>query len=268
MRVLDIDMDYFMEYPAYFVSTNDSSRLSQEVYGEFVWSETMVRQFLENNLGLSKENKVKGRIVSNHNEALLFWKELYRKKELDIPFEVIHVDSHADLGLGFNSWEYIQKKLLSYPVIERPFHNRYVDACGKENEEGIGDYLLFAIAYRWISKLTYCANPYGDKNDYLWNTMKNFEENFIFDAPTYNIVQLLYNPNMDMPKYNDSKEIKQKYIDGSCKEPEVPFLIIPTVEGVMYDGNFEFAVLSQSPNYTPANADYIMDIFRDYIIEI
>lgn len=268
MRILDLDMDYFMEYPAYFVSADNSSRLPEEGYGELVWPETRVRQFLENNLGLSKENKVKGRIVSNHNEALSFWKELNRKEELNVPFEVIHVDSHADLGLGFNSYNYIYKELLSYPAKERPFHNRYVDAYGKENGEGIGDYLLFAIAYRWISKLTYCANPNGDKNDFIWNTLKNFEENFIYDAPIYNVIQLLYNPNMDMPTYKDSKEVKQKYIDGSYKEPEVPFLIIPTIQDVRYDGNFEFAVLSQSPNYTPANADYIMDIFKDYIIEI
>ena len=29
-----------------------------------------------------------------------------------------------------------------------------------------------------------------------------------------------------------------------------------------------YAVLAQSPNYTPASADYIMDIFREYIEEI
>lgn len=29
-----------------------------------------------------------------------------------------------------------------------------------------------------------------------------------------------------------------------------------------------FVVMAQSPNYTPASADFIMDIIREYIIEI
>ena len=55
---------------------------------------------------------------------------------------------------------------------------------------------------------------------------------------------------------------------NSRKEPEVPFLIIPTIEDVHFDGDFDFAVLAQSPNYTPASADFIMDIFREYIVEV
>ena len=35
-----------------------------------------------------------------------------------------------------------------------------------------------------------------------------------------------------------------------------------------FDGNFDYAVMAQSPNYTPASADFILDIFREYIEEI
>jgi len=51
------------------------------------------------------------------------------------------------------------------------------------------------------------------------------------------------------------------------KEPEIPFLIIPTIEDVKYNGDFDFIVMAQSPNYTPASADYIMDVLREYIEE-
>ena len=40
------------------------------------------------------------------------------------------------------------------------------------------------------------------------------------------------------------------------------------IEDVSFRGDFDFAVLAQSPNYTPASADFIMDIFREYIEEI
>lgn len=266
MKVLDIDMDYFMEEIAH---TNDyvTERLSEEKFGGCVWSRERIYHFIESNLGLSKEKKIKGRIVSGHNEALNFWKELIAHNELTVPFEVIHVDSHADLGLGFESPFRIMESLLFYPVKERPEHNKYVDCNGNIRAEGIGDYLLFAVAYQWISMITYCANPNGDKNDYVWETLKDFHEELIWDKPVKNVIQLTYNPDMDVPHYNDSDGLKKKYLQGSRKEPEVPLWIIPTIDGVKYKGDFDFIVMAQSPNYTPASADCIIDIIREYIDE-
>ena len=45
-------------------------------------------------------------------------------------------------------------------------------------------------------------------------------------------------------------------------------MIIPSIQDVKYDGDFDFVVLAQSPNYTPTSADFIMDIVREYIVEI
>lgn len=223
---------------------------------------------MENNLGSSKNNKIKGRIISGHNESLFFWKELIAKGELTTSFEVIHVDSHADLGLGYSSCKYILDDLLRYTVNERPYHNRYVNCFGNESEEGIGDYLLFAIAYQWISNLVYCANPNSDKNDYIVDILKNFHEEYIWGKPVENIIQLAYNLNMKRPNYDDCTEIKEKYVKTSIKDPEVPMLIIPTVEGVRYNGDFDYIVMAQSPNYTPASADFIMDILSEYLEKI
>ena len=66
MKILDLDMDYFMDSVAH---TPDSvlERLSEADYGDCVWSERRVRSFLEENLGLSKERKLPGRIVCGHN---------------------------------------------------------------------------------------------------------------------------------------------------------------------------------------------------------
>lgn len=267
MKILDLDMDYFMDNIAISISESTTNRLSEESYGNGVWSEKRIRYFLEDNLGLSKERKIKGRIVSGHNESLFYWKELIEKGDLTVPFEVIHIDSHADLGLGYSSWTYILNSLLQYPVSERPLHNHYVDCYGNTKKEGIGDYLLFAIAYRWISKLTYCVNPNGDKDDYLWDTLKDFHENHIWDDPVENIIQLVYNPKMNFPGFNDSDEEKEAYLNAGIKEPEVPMLIIPTIEAVKYNGDFDFVIMAQSPNYTPASADFIMDIIREYITE-
>ena len=107
MRVLDLDMDYFMKSVATFIGESETDRLPEDDYGDYVWTEREVRDFLENNLGLSKGNKIRGRVVAGHNESLFFWRELIEKGELTTPFDVIHVDSHADLGLGYRSWAHI-----------------------------------------------------------------------------------------------------------------------------------------------------------------
>lgn len=264
MKVLDLDMDYFMEHIASFISFNTSERLDEDGYGDTVWSEERVRDFLENNLGLSKNNKIPGRVVVGHNESLFFWEELLEQGKLTDPFEVVHVDSHADLGLGCSSSDFLQSAFLTLPVETR----RRI----RDDDEGvgisIGDYLLWAVAYKMISKITYCANPNGDKNDYVWDTLKDFKEDMIWNKPISNYIQLKYNSQMEWPKYNDSKEYKKKYMLGAIKDPEVELRIIPTIEDVKFQGDFDYAVIAQSPNYTPASADFILDVFREYIVEI
>lgn len=76
MKVLDLDMDYFMKSVATFINESEPERLPEEDYGDSVWSEREVRNFLEGNLGLSKQNRIKGRVVAGHNESLFFWREL------------------------------------------------------------------------------------------------------------------------------------------------------------------------------------------------
>lgn len=248
--------------------SSDSSmdRLPEEEYGEFVWKRNEVIDFLEHNIGLSKSHRIPGRIVCGHNEALFFWQELIVKDRLLVPFDVIHVDSHADLGLGYASWNHICREMLAYPVEERPKHSEY-EFSGNMLKEGIGDYLLYAIAYRMLSSITYCGNPYKDNNDYLQEILKGFKEEYIYDKPVRNIIQLLYNKNC-FPYYDSSEVEKREFIKHSVKEPEVPFIIIPTIEDVNFNGAFDYAVMAQSPNYTPASADFIIDIFRSYIEEI
>lgn len=50
-----------------------------------------------------------------------------------------------------------------------------------------------------------------NKNDYVWDTLKDFKEDMIWDKPISNYIQLKYNSQMEWPKYNDSKEYKKKY---------------------------------------------------------
>lgn len=267
MRVLDLDMDYFMETVVTDISFCVSNRLSEEEYGGYVWTRERVRNFLEYNLGLSKDKKIQGRIVVEHNESLFFWEELVAKGKLEEPFEVVHVDSHADLGLGCTSADFLQSAMLTLPIETRRKIRNY-EFNGKTETINIGDYLLWAIAYGLVSKIIYCANPNGSKNDYCWDTLKDFKENNIWDEPISNYIQLKFNKDMDFPKYDDSEQYKKKYLKRAIKDPEVELRIIPTIEDVQFKGEYDYVVLAQSPNYTPPNADFIIEIFKEYMEEI
>lgn len=176
---------------------------------------------------------------------------------ITIPFEVIHVDSHADLGLGYPSWEFIMDSLLTLPVEERVKIENYSKVFGEYREPGIGDYLLFALAFRWISKLTYVCNPENIGDDYVWMILKDgIEPN--------DKIQLVHNENM---KAMSIPRNLKKYYETAVREPEVDFTIINSIEDVNYDGKFDYVTFSISPNYTPASADFIIDIIKEYIEE-
>ena len=142
--------------------------VTEKVYSE---DGTMVALINYYFLNENKDRKIKGRIVTGHNEVLFFWQELITKESLETPFEVVHIDSHADLGLGYLSWTYILD-----------------------------------------------------------------EEKFIWDKPVENTIQLVCNPDMEFPSNDADKQEKQAYLKNAVKEPEVPLLIIPSIQDVKYDG--------------------------------
>lgn len=150
-------------------------------------------------------------------------------------------------------------------VNERINIQNYKNKFKKYNLPGIGDYLLFAIAFRWISKLTYVSNPNDHGDDYPIFIMKNFED-------SSKMIQLHYNNTYRLQEilnlsWENRIKMQKEYLNTSILEPEVPFEIKKTIEQVKYNGDFDFITFCISPNYTPKNADFIIDIFRDYIEE-
>lgn len=130
------------------------------------------------------------------------------------------LDAYSGLSSVLSSWRKI-------PASEILWHIR---ASAKRRYRRL---LAFAVAYRWISSIVYCGNSHGECNDYLLDT----QICTIWDKPVQNTIQLLYNPDMPFPQYIDTEYVKRQYIRNSRKEPEVPFLIIPTIEDVHFDGN-------------------------------
>ena len=240
-RVLDLDLDFFLNDIARN-QTDRSRRLDDNRY--LPWDEQEVRDFLENHCGLSNSMPVEGKIIKFHDEAFHFWRHLISEGKLLTPFEVIHVDAHADLGQGLmdNSWKYIMQTLLHKPLEDR---SHFTEKLGP------GNYLVYAIACRWISKLTYVTHPRWTGRDLQCYHFKDF------DTASGSIQLKSYHPETDYL-------MDPMKIEPEGYEPEVPF---ETVNCCDYQNSLPFSlvVVSRSPNYTPESADRLIPIIEEYI---
>ncbi len=216
------------------------------------WSEEEVRRFLEDQCGLSKAKKVLGRIVERHDGAFLFWRELIEKDELQIPFVVVHVDAHADLGLGDKSWKYIMGELLHKPVKERWYPKEDVGSSLNP-----ANYLAFALACRWINKLVFVIHPYW-RYDLVTFYFKDYY------VPTGQLQLKMY----DKKKLN--RKYKKKFYETTPDALEPLIVPLERVRLWNYKNKepFSLIVLSQSPGFTPKSADDLIPVFKEYIEEI
>lgn len=247
MRLLDIDLDFFINDIANFRS-DVGDRLDDSEY--YTWNAERVERFLEDQCGLSKNNKIKGKIIEHHDEAFYYWRDLIGEGLLNTPFDVIHIDAHADLGLGDASWVYIMQNLLHMTLEERihPEKFRYESNLQKFS---YANYLAFAIGCRWIKTLTFVTHPnWFNDLPYLLFKDLNDESGFI-QLRKYNKRLSL---DVDSVKRNKPLDL----------EPEVPFYIVPYDKFSNVE-NIDFVCLSQSPGFTPKTADALIPIISKYI---
>lgn len=244
-RVLDIDMDFFLNETAYF--NNGHERLSDE---DFIpWNEERFRRFLEQNCGLSQKNKIPGRIIVKHDEAFDYCKELIGKKELKISFEITHIDAHSDLGLGDSSWYHLVSDLMHYSIEER---SNYL----KREKVMMSNYLAYIIACGWVNKVNLVYPKRWNFDDFVKILLENDDDN---------------SKNFELKAYD--KKIKAESFHNISfdesplyRDPLLPFEIF-TDENFSSNYNFDRLIFCQSPDYTPASADYMMEVIKDYIIE-
>lgn len=229
MIVLDIDMDYFLKN----ISKKNYERLDENFPEK--WAKEEIIKFLENNLGLNRNNRIPGFIVTHHHDAMKKWKFLIDNNKLSIPFEIVHIDSHSDLW-GNNRQEYYNQM----NSLKKIFQLRELIAF-KNNYINEGNYLLFAIWFNWIDKITYCANPAYDLPD-IHNCI--FKENTEF--------------------YGDKND-ENLTIQLSPNEKEVNFRFLKELDSMRNFGKYDYIIFSKSPDYTPKSLDFAIEIIKDYI---
>lgn len=248
MRVLDIDMDFFLNKIEY-LKPFDGIRLSDDEF--YPWEKKKIETFLEVNCGLNKEKKVKGNIFDEHGEVFSFIKDKIDCDEISLPLEWVHVDAHADLGFGDSSWVYIFKKYLKKQKNERPNILEYNDSLSELERLGSGNYLLYMIACEWLKNLKYVTHPESKANDFNIYFMKDFDEESGY-------IQLKYFPD-------GIKDIMKVEEESFLLQPEVKFDVISCYNAYIEVEEFDYLVFSKSLSYTPESADFIVDIIMEYM---
>ena len=184
------------------------------------------------------EPRASGAIFDTHDKALDFWQARMEDGSLGAPFEVVHVNTHSDLAFGPPGTGYALNVVLSRLPEQRADIATYRRAV--ELDEA--NYLLFALAFRWISRLAYVRNPKSHQ-----------------DIPG----QLLdADGNIHLRSF-----ISQMMEGKNGREPVVPFDVYDDYTQFRQHG-YDFVTMAQSPRYAPKSADGIMEILRRYIIEV
>ena len=231
MRVLDLDMDFFLSDPCPLAPLGE--RPDERCAS--VWCDEEVVRFLEEQCGLSTQKPVPGAIFDTHDKALDFWAARLEEDRLKTPFEVVHVDTHSDLAFGPPGTNYVLNVVLSRLPSERAQIGQYRQ--GTELDEA--NYLLFALAFRWIDRLSYVRNPKSHQ-----------------DIPK----QLLDGEgNIHLRSF-----ISQMMEGKNGREPVIPFDVYDDYRTFQQHG-YDFVTMAQSPRYAPESADRIMEIVRRYI---
>ena len=246
MRILDLDLDFFLDGVAHDLPY-DAPRLDPIDYPP--WERDAAIAFLEQNCMLT--SKLPGFVVERHGQLFPRWRDAIEEGKLVLPFEVTHVDAHADLGLGDHGYVYFMTELLFAPVEERRFP--MIGEGGMDD----GNWLNFAIACRWLSDLLYVFNRETDTpGDLLGYVLEGFDG----DAEHIQLAAL-----------NDT-EIKklwfrpEKWPVPQRLEPKVPFKALPW-KSFQASEPYDVVCLARSPAFTPVESDVLFDEIRARYID-
>jgi hypothetical protein len=185
---------------------------------------------------------------------------------LNAPFEVVHVDAHSDLGSGWldDSPRFVETELLALPLEKR---SDGIALIGVHS----GNYLTAAVANRWLSRLTY-AFPTHPQPPPIPNEMMRVAERLaklhparrfeVNDLPTY----VFRDDNPETARIQLKRYAPNGYNSDAASileyEPELDFAALEKTR--LSTRGFTHMVIAQSPAFTPAKADFLIDVIAEY----
>ena len=248
MRVLDLDLDVFVSP---IVHVHSAIRPSDADYT--VWDAHSVRDFLEVKCGLSNLKPTLGAVFDEHDEIFDFINVQIAHGKMSPPFDLVHVDAHADMGCG----QWLPIRYLLTDLMHRNQKDRLSPVRGT-NGLNRGTITLFLAAAGWLGSLNYVHHE-DDGTD--------FSELFL-DYDIKSGAVYFQVPCCTMTDYQAAiKAIpmppSQTLISKCSKGTLVPFEVTPISK--FGQGGFDVILATRSPGFTPPKADSLFDIIREYI---
>lgn len=233
MRFLDLDLDFFLNDNPYSIGC-DRARLSSKYKP---WSVLRVRHFLEERCGLSSDAPVLGRTVETHDGVFNFWQTLIESGGLEVPFEVTHIDAHPDIWVGNELCLLSELLYVDTELVLEMLNKKHIHA---------GNYLTFAIAYRWIASLVWVPLRSRLKGQSKWDgDARSILIQFKKRKAEY--------PKQDLPMVEKYQVIPFKILS---------WRIFRTSE------TFDYIAFSKSPDFTPPESDKLIPVIEKYIRQI
>lgn len=234
MRVLDIDLDFFLADCCPLAKRGERP----DVEGHEPWQEERVIAFLEQQCGLDASKPVEGKVFETHDGALTYWQRQMERGRLTAPFHVTHVDAHSDLGIGYPGPGYVLNGVLPQLLDMRADVERYY----RLEQLDEANYLLFALAFRWVSGLDNVRNPKSRS-----------------DIPQ----GILVPGREDAIQLCSFASRLSENINGP--EPVIPFSVYGDYGEFRASGHYDYVSLAISPRYAPQEADVLIDVISRYI---
>jgi hypothetical protein len=241
LDVLDIDLDAFLNDTSHWRSGN--KRLNKKNY--FPWDEQRLRNYLEQNCNLSTARRIPGFFAVEHDQAFDYFLQL--SKHHNTKLNIVHLDGHADLGLGDPSWIELITKYLLLTQTEKENPPRGRRGCNP------GSYLAYAAAAEIIQSIVYAYPPRGG-NDLHTIFFKNndIESNqLVLKAFDKSVVSGLNYENLT----DDLAILKMEPID---------FHRCP-IESYKANCAFDYLFFCQSPAFTPKTSDRLLKVIGEYV---
>jgi hypothetical protein len=264
--ILDIDLDVFSTPTVYWPQTDD--RPSDDEHS--CASVDDVRHFLEQQCFLSRDKPIAGKEIIDHDEAFYTWRRWIEERTLNPPFSVVHVDAHADMGMGDAGWVYLLSDFLALPLEERRNPRRGYDALNA------GNYLMFAVANRWVDQLTYV---FPARIPWTANWKSGFSEEIqpdpYTDGAPGDLMVMHFRDGDWRTGLLELRHCSRQTLDHCMGrrviepviylESPVPFAFTP-VRNFGFTG-FTHMVVAQSPRFAPPAADKLLPILRRYFVD-
>jgi hypothetical protein len=256
-RILDLDLDFFVHPTAHSVADYDPHRDESDYAVDAV---SDVQSFLGNQCKITADRNLPGGELVHHVGAFWLIERWLRQGMLVAPFEIVHVDAHADIGLGEASWVYLLSDFLALPLAARREPPQRTGALTS------GNYLTFLIANRWVKKLTYVF-PRDSAASRGVGTQ---------DEPGDLLTELFLNLDsrsgiIALPHFSREEVEEAFYRTPRSKplsvEPPVEFSSVTKSE-YRAANPFTHVILAQSPSFVPLSALALLPVLRRYFREI